>query len=374
MKDKFALEIVTPSLRNICAGVLMMLVTGSAHAFFFAEDGGNEQVKETAASQPQAAAVTDDTSAIATGLLDRPVPQVRGPKRVVSVGKFTSIGAMNTKYGSWDVGGGLAAMLVTALQEADRFIVVERANLQSLLTEQEMRGNKVTSGTGPELGKMLGVQLLVLGSVTEFGTEDEGGGFSLGLGGFGLGGGNPFSSSNKLSAGVSRQNISGSVAMDVRIVDTTTGRVLQSFRVSEKIDNSAWDFSVGYEMVNVGTNSFVKTPLGAAARKAVNSAVQQIAITADENAWQGRVVDFDQNEVYINAGSKSGLKKGDAFTIERVVKRLTDPETNEVLMVRKQEIGVVEIEEVQPKVAVGNFQALGMEQPQRGDFAIMIQQ
>jgi len=352
------------ALRNVVLMLAALLWAPATWAFFSTGLLGSDEP-----AQAEAASATD-MSGNASGLLDQPVPEVRGPKRVVSVGQFTSIGAFETKFGSWDVGGGLASMLTTALQESGRFIVVERSQLQAILTEQEMAGNNVSSGTGPELGKVLGVQLLILGAVTEFGTDDDGGGFSLGLG---VGGLTDMFGDNDASAGVSRQSMTGTVALNIRVVDTTTGRVLQSFRVAEKIDNSAWDFSIGYDLVNVGTNSFIKTPLGDAARKAINSAVREIAVVANDAAWQGRVVDFDAGEIYINAGSASGIKTGDAFTIERVVKRLTDPDTNEVLMVRKEELGIVEVEQVLPKVAIGNFQALGMAQPQRGDFAVMIE-
>ena len=72
------------------------------------------------------------------------MPKISGPKRTISVGKFDAIGAFTAKYGNWDIGGGLSAMMTTALIESGQFIVVERANLQQVLSEQELKASRLT--------------------------------------------------------------------------------------------------------------------------------------------------------------------------------------------------------------------------------------
>ncbi|WP_169569424.1 CsgG/HfaB family protein [Sneathiella limimaris] len=296
------------------------------------------------------------------------VPDVLGPKRVVSVGKFDAIGAFQQQYGDWDIGGGISAMMTTALVESKRFIVVERANINQVLSEQQMKGQGVTNAsTGPDLGQVTGANFLIYGSVTEFGAADSGGGMS-----FGLSGGS--SLTNALGLGVSRQSTSGKVAMDIRLVNATTSQVEEVYTVSEQIDNSAWDFSVGYKDINIGTNSFLKTPLGEATRRCITKAVQQIAAKANQVAWTGQIVDFDAGEAFINAGGNSGLKQNDKFTIERITKKLTDPQTGEVLMLRKKQLGVVVLTEVLPKISIGTFSPLDVDTPQRGDLVVSIQE
>ena len=293
------------------------------------------------------------------------VPEIEGPKRVVSVGKFDAIGAFEQQYGDWDVGGGVSAMMTTALVESGRFIVLERANVNQVLAEQQMKGQKVVSSTsGPELGRMAGTNLLIYGSVTEFGTEDKGGGMSLGFSGGSLG--------NMLGAALSRNKTSGKVAMDIRLVDTTTSEVVEVYQVSEAIDNSAWDISLGYEGVSLGTNQFLKTPLGEATRKCITNAVQQIAARTNELPWTGRVVDFDAGEVYINAGASSGLRQNDRFMVERILKRLTDPTTGEVLLLKKKQLGFVTLSTVTEKLSYGGFTPLDVDEPQRGDLVITV--
>lgn len=148
-------------------------------------------------------------------------------------------------------------MMTSALVESDRFIVLERAQLKSILTEQELAGKGVTSGTAtPGLGKMAGVQLMIFGAVTEFGAADKGSDTSIGAGGgSGVLGG-------LLSGAISRQSSSGSFAMDFRIVDTTTGRILETHTVREELESSGFGISLGFDNVELGTSQFYKTPLG----------------------------------------------------------------------------------------------------------------
>ncbi|MFT6558855.1 CsgG/HfaB family protein [Sneathiella sp.] len=295
------------------------------------------------------------------------VQEIKGPKRVVSVGKFDAIGSFEQQYGDWDIGGGISAMMTTALVESERFIVLERANMGQVLAEQQMKGQGVTSATtGPALGQVTGTNFLIYGSVTEFGAADSGGGMSLGLSGGSLG--------KMLGVGLSRQTASGKVAMDIRLVNATTSQVEEVYRVSEQIDNSSWDINVGYEGVSLGTNQFLKTPLGEATRKCITKAVQQIAAKTDNLPWTGQVVDFDGGEVYINAGAETGLKMNDKFRVERILKKLTDPATGELLMLRKKELGLVTVTEVLPKISLGNFAPLDADAPQRGDLVVTISQ
>ncbi len=105
-----------------------------------------------------------------------------------------------------------------------------------------------------------------------------------------------------------------------------------------------------------------------AARKAITEAVSMVARDAAKTDWTGQVVDFDAGELTINAGQNSGLKKGDIFVVERVTKRLTDPSTGEILSVRKKALGIVEVDQLEPKVASGKYQPLETDKPERGDF------
>lgn len=325
------------------------------------EEAQEQQEKE----KKEAATKTEGQDGKPGKILTSDIPLINGPKRTVAVGKFDAIGSFTAKYGSWDIGGGLGAMLATALVESGRFIVVERANLQQVLSEQELKGAGVTTqATGPSIGKLIGVQLLVYGAVTEFGTDDKGGGFSIGGSGGGIG--------NLFSGALSQQSASGKVAIDIRLVDTTSGQITETHRLVEPIESSGFDLNLGFKGISFGGNQFQKTPIGEASRRVITRAVQKIALEAQKTGWTGLVVDYDGTALYINAGQRAGIKRGDKFMIERVVKKLTDPTTQEVLFIRKKALGIVEITEVEQKISFGAFQPLEVIAPQRGDFVAII--
>ncbi|NQU60861.1 MAG: hypothetical protein HQ512_06995 [Rhodospirillales bacterium] len=297
-------------------------------------------------------------------ILVEETPKIAGPKRTVAVGKFDAVGSFTQKYGNWDIGGGLAAMLTSALVQSEQFIVAERAQIREILSEHELKaGGLVNPSTGPKLGGLAGVQFLIYGAVTEFGAEEKGGGLNFGFSGGSL----PF------TLGGASQQASGSVTMDIRVVDTTTGRAIESHTIREPIETSSFNLSVGYQGISMGGDQFMKTPLGAASRTAIKKAVYKIISTAGNRPWQGRVVEFEGGEVFINAGARAGIEKGDLFMIERVTKTLTDPSTGEVLGTRKKELGVVTIRDVQEKLAIGPFKGFEPVVPKRGDLIIMME-
>ena len=112
----------------------------------------------------------------ATDILTESIRKVPGPKRLVAVGRFDAIGACRARYADEEIGEGIAAMMTTALFESERFIVVERANINQILAEQEMTSQGLTGvDQGPQTGKLIPVQWMLYGSVTELGMADKGG-------------------------------------------------------------------------------------------------------------------------------------------------------------------------------------------------------
>src|SRR5690606_23082501 len=139
-----------------------------------------------------------------------------------------------------------------------------------------------------------GAQLLMYGAITEFGSDNSGGGFNIGIGGLPSG----------LRAGLGPQFTKGKVTMDIRVVDTTTGQIMATYKVSEKLRATSWDISFGKDKVMMGNNFFKKTPLGEACRRAITTAVLRFADNAAKQPWQGRVVDVEGTDVAIKAGQE----------------------------------------------------------------------
>ncbi len=86
----------------------------------------------------------------------------------IGIGDFTeeSRGAVKNSVGSL-----ISAMLTNALSRSTVFSVIERKNLEALMKEYKLSLSGFTSdATAPQLGELQGVELLLLGSVTEAGT------------------------------------------------------------------------------------------------------------------------------------------------------------------------------------------------------------
>ena len=132
-----------------------------------------------------------------------------GPKARVAVGDFQvkAAGAMA------EIGDGLREMLLTSLFNSNRFIVLERQAIQDVMLEQDLGASGlVKPATAAPIGGLEGAELLIYGVVSEFKMGASGIGLGLGLPGIPL----------SLGGGASNSYM----AIDLRLVDTVTGRIV----------------------------------------------------------------------------------------------------------------------------------------------------
>jgi len=284
-----------------------------------------------------------------------------GPKKRIAVARFDA-SAVAAQYGGGDTVGGLAAQLTTALVNSGHFIVVERTELAGVLREQEMALQKIVSKeTAAQVGGVLGAQLLVAASVTEFNQAASGGGFRVGGGGGGgsrsgsgfgigipgLGGG--------LGGALGLETVSGVVGIDIRLIDTSTGQVLQSYRAEATVEQRGVSADVDVKQVSFGGDAFKKTALGEATRQAIDKAVAFVIRSMGSVPWTGRIVEVTGDQGYINAGTNAGGRLGDVFTVTVVVKELKDPGSGAVLATVEDKKGEIEVLNVQEKLSIARM-------------------
>ncbi|MGE5234098.1 MAG: CsgG/HfaB family protein [Acidobacteriota bacterium] len=107
----------------------------------------------------------------------------------------------------WYHGGATAAqdVFVTELVKSGKFRVIEREQLDALMREKGLSlSGDIDPSTAIKAGKLLGLNYLLTGAVTEYGETDVGGG------GFGISAGK-----KKFVA-----------AMNARLINTTTGEIV----------------------------------------------------------------------------------------------------------------------------------------------------
>ena len=120
------------------------------------------------------------------------------------------------KSGAGAPGEAVADMLTTELFNTNEFTILERQRMDAILSEQDLSSEGyVDSSTAVKMGKLLGVDFLVTGAITQFKTETAGGVVPLPLGSFG---------------GVAVGSHTAYVTLDVRAVSTTTGEILLAAR------------------------------------------------------------------------------------------------------------------------------------------------
>lgn len=284
-------------------------------------------------------------------------PAYHGPKKTIGVSKFDAVGSFVGQYGGWDIGGGLAAMLTSELARTNRFVVVERPDLDTVLREKQMALSGVTRGVSGQ--QLLGAQTIVRGSVTSFEQDNSGGGLNLGLNLPGFNGG---------AAG---RTMSGHIAIELRLIDAETGAILSTSRVEKKVRSRSVALQGQVRNISFGGDQFKNTSLGKAAEQAIAEAVARIVEGMQQVPFQALVAKVDGNRVSINAGRNANLAPGSRMRIVRTTDTVTDPQTGELLGSNRAAVGDIEIVLVEDRYAVGRL--VGAAGPvQRSDVALLL--
>ena len=256
-----------------------------------------------------------------------------------------------------DVGKGISDLLVKFLVQDGTYSVIERKAMDKILAEQNFsNSDRANPSSAAKLGKLLGVDAIVVGSITQFGNDTKNmniGGAGGNWGGFGIG-------------GIGRKKSKAIVAVDARVVDIDTAEILgvasgkgEYERESTSLlgGGGSWH-GFGGGNVDFGSSDFQQTILG----EAVNAAVQQMStgLITDNAKLQTRTVTVaglvaavDNGQIVLNVGGKVGLKVGDQLNVERVTSEIKDPATGQVIRRMSTPVGMIRITDVDDISAVG---------------------
>lgn len=257
---------------------------------------------------------------------------------------------------------GVSDILVNKLVEGGNFTVIERSKLEAILREQNLGASgRVDSSTAAEIGRLLGVDFMVIGSVTGFNIEQDAGGVRIP--GFGRVGGGKTNANVKLS---------------VRLVNTSTGEILMSAEGNGS--SGRGDGSINIRGYGVDTRSRKEAKLLTNATvDAINQVVEKLNKGSTQLAAAPRAVprvnalvaDITGNTVILNKGSDEGFQQGLKLSIERVTREVKDPSTGKVIRQVTQSMGTIEITESDANSSVGKIISGGRFQV--GDIAKPVQ-
>lgn len=177
-------------------------------------------------------------------------------KPVVGVAEFTNETSAGWWYGG--VGDDLAGMLTNELMGTEKFKVVERSKLSSVLDEQDLAASgRMKKSTGAKIGQLTGAKYLIFATVSSFEENTKGTGGGLSFRGISVGG----------------KKEEAYIAVDLRVVDTTTGEIEFTRTVEARAGSGG--LAVGVYRGGFGGNlsKYEKTPTG----KAIRAVIMEIS-------------------------------------------------------------------------------------------------
>ena len=178
--------------------------------------------------------------------------------------------------GNWDIGKGIADLIVDELVNDGSYRVIERKRLDAILAEQNFSNSDradPSAASVAKIGKALGVKYLIVGSITKFGTENR----NVGVGGRGWGG-------SKFGIGrVGTSKGKATVGITLRVVDTSTAEIMASAKGEAESSRSGLLLGGGggglggaVGDVQMGSSDFRETILGEATEKAVTEVATKL--------------------------------------------------------------------------------------------------
>lgn len=251
-----------------------------------------------------------------------------------------------------DVGKGISDMLVNQLVNSGSYVVVERSAIDKVLAEQNFSNSyRADPATAAKIGRLLGVNDIIVGSITQFGRDDQtrtiGGGAIGGLTGrFGIG-------------GVQRRKAKAVVGLSARIVNVDTGQILavaegkgESTRSGESLlGTGGGGGAAGGGNYDLSSSNFANSILGEAVHQAVNGLATNLEQDAGklptvQRTIQGYVADASGNPLILNVGANAGVHVGDTLGVYRKVRDVKDPISGKVIKTIEDKIGEVKVTEV----------------------------
>ncbi len=209
----------------------------------------------------------------------------------------------------------LSSDLITYLVKTNKFDVVERSRMADILKEQEFsESGYISPETAVKMGKLIGADYFVMGKIEQLHATKEN---------------KPVPYTNKF-----KNEYEGKMTVNVRIVDSRGGRVVtaEKFTVDLK-DHNVQD--------KVTPDDFVEALKEKTVKEIVNGIVSGV--------FPIKIIKMTGDQVYLNRGAGANFEVGSVLGVYKQGEGLVDPDTGEQLGSAEEEVGTIEITEIQNK-------------------------
>ena len=284
------------NIRNVLTAALLISLGACAEA-------GPPTVKQEGSSSRDAQ--IEAQKAMASAL-----PEVKRFKRKIAIGRFSN----ETRYGRSllsdpygdPLGKQALDILSNQLVATGRFLVFERPDLAQIEMEQGRIGG----------GDLVGVDVLILGSITAFGRSTTG---KTG-----------FLSSTKLQLARAK--------VDIRLADVRTGHVF--FSTSGTGEATMESGAVA----GFGSRANYDATLNdKALTAAISETVNQLVTKLEARPWRTDILKVEGDRVFISGGERQGLKVGDELVIVLEGDRVKSGQSGMEITLPGQEVGRIRI-------------------------------
>ncbi|RUO48007.1 CsgG/HfaB family protein [Pseudidiomarina donghaiensis] len=201
----------------------------------------------------------------------------------------------------------ISDMFTQAIANTNKFQIFERPDIAALQAEQNLTA---------QTAEIVGVDTLVVGSLTEFGRSN------VGERGF-------FSTSAKQEA---------TATVDLRLVDTKTGQIIASVSGtgSSSLEQSR---TMGFGSVAGYDGSLNDQAIGAA----VNAAVEKMTAMLLQKPWSADILAVEEGQVFISGGESQGVKPGMTFAVMTKGKRIKSKTTGSYISLPGEKVAELKI-------------------------------
>lgn len=233
-------------------------------------------------------------------------------KRKVAIGRFSN----ETQYAKGifydkenDPMGKQALDILSAkLAASEKFLLLERNDLSSLLEEAQRNGGSLSS--------TIGADYLIIGSITEYGRKNTG--------------------KSGVFSTTKVQTVEAAVA--IRLVDVTTGLIIYSDEAK-----GAAEVTTKTTMGVGGKAGFDATLSDKAISEAIGQLVENIINKCTDKPWRTYFLSYEDDAILIAGGKSQGLTEGTSLSLKTKGKQVKNPQTGIMIELPGKNVGTVTV-------------------------------
>ena len=240
-------------------------------------------------------------------------PEEQFLKRKVAIARFSN----ETQYAKGiffdkdndPIGKQAVDILSTKLASTNKFILLERQDMDKIVEELNIAGNEGL--------QKVGADYLILGSVTEFGRKN-------------VGDVNAFSRSKT-------QTVQAGV--NVRLVDVSTGQIIYSEEAKGEAETT------NKTVMGMGERTDYDATLSdKAISAAISKLVENIVNNCMDNPWKSYFLSYSEDGILVSGGKSQGIKINDRFDVFEKGKQVKNPQTGMMIELPGKKVGLVKVD------------------------------